>query len=176
MAGQTSFRATAADFVTASRANYLRQLRSRRFFGRLTLISAVAALVMAGLLLLLGEGWQDALVDGAYMAMMSVGAILLFLGLSLILLPRRVRRLFHQSKSQQGEWRVEWSDHACIWQKPGSEQRQMWTDYHRWFVAPGCYLLYMNDQFYQFVPRHSLTTGQDADLHATLMASGLPRY
>ncbi|QGP79516.1 YcxB family protein [Sphingobium sp. CAP-1] len=176
MAGQISFCATATDFVTASRANYLRQLRSRRFLGRLALTSAVAALVMTGLLVLLGDGWADSLVDGAFMALMAVAAILLFVGLTLLLLPRRVRRLFHQSKSQHGEIQVEWSDDACIWKKAGGTQRHIWSDYHRWLAAPGCYIFYLNEQLYQFVPRHLLTVEQDANLRDTLMASGLPRY
>ncbi|MFX4087824.1 YcxB family protein [Sphingobium yanoikuyae] len=176
MAGQISLHATATDFVTASRANYLRQLRSRRFLGRLTFISVVAVLLMTGLFLFLGEGWRDSLFDGLYMALIVVAGILLFLGLTFLLLPRRVRRLFHQSKSQHGEIRADWSDDGCVWHRTGGEQHYAWTDYHRWFVARGCYLFYLNDQLYQFVPRHLLNAEQDADLHDTLMKSGLRRY
>lgn len=176
MAGEISFSATAADFVTASRANYFRQLLSPRFLGRLILILIIALLLMTGLFRLMGEGWRDSLVDGFYSALIAVAGIFLFIGLTFLLLPRRVRRLFRQSKSQHGEVRVQWSDNGCIWHRAGGAQSYAWNDYHRWFFGRGCYLFHLNDQLYQFVPRHLLTATQDTDLRETLARSSLPRY
>ncbi|SEJ05515.1 YcxB-like protein [Sphingobium sp. AP50] len=176
MAEQISFEPTAADFVTAARANYLRQLRSRRFFIRLVIAYAMAFLTMAALLFFLGEAMGDALAQGLYMGAIALSGVLLFLGLTLILLPRRVARLFRQSRSQQVEMLVRWSDEACFWQSANGQQRNEWSSYHRWSAASGCYLLYLNDKLYQFVPRRSLTVDQDRDLRDTLERSAVPSW
>ncbi|ETI63317.1 hypothetical protein C100_13420 [Sphingobium sp. C100] len=173
MVGQTSFQPTAADFVTASRANFLRQLRSRRFVVRLMAASGIAWLLMTALMLFLGEELGDALVGGLYSSLMALAGILLFLGVTLLLIPRRVARLFRQSKAQQVEMTVQWSDDACFWQSSNGQQRHEWSSYHRWSVSPKCYCLYLNEKLYQFVPRRALTANQDQDLYDTLNRSDL---
>lgn len=175
MAGEITFQPTEADYLTAAKAFYLRQVRSHRFFGRLAMLVAFVFTLVVGALLLLGTPVLEALMSGIVGALSGLVALVPCLGLNYLLLPRRARRLFKQSKSQHQPMTFGWSANDSFWHSAHAEQRLPWLHYHRWRETGSVYLLYLNDTLYQFVPRHILTAGQDTDLRETLIASGLPR-
>ncbi|MDI1296112.1 MAG: YcxB family protein [bacterium] len=175
MADQIVFQPMEADYLLAAKAFYRRQIRSRRFLGRLAMLAGFALLLVVCCLLLLGTGILEALTSGAVGALAGMAALIPCLGLNYLLLPRRVRRLFRQSKSQHQPMTFKWSFDEASWHSEYAQQQMPWLSYHGWLETGSVYLLYLNDNLYQFVPRHILSANQDEDLRNVLVASGLPR-
>lgn len=175
MAGEVSFQTTETDYLLAAKAFNLRQVRSRRYLGRIIMSTGFALILVALGLMLLGTPVLEALMLGIVGTLAGMAALVPVLALNHLLLPRRVKRLFAQSKSQHGSMTFGWSADEAFWQSIQAEQRVPWSHYHCWLENKSVYLFYLNDTLYQFLPRHVLTPAQDLDLHSTLIASGLTR-
>lgn len=173
---QITFRPMLDDYVAAARGNYIRRLVSLKTW----LGICVGCTVVIGALVILtlqaGESLDSLLPSTAIGAVGGVVCALLLVALNFLLLPGRVEKLFEQSKSQHQEMSFGWSPEGIFWETVNGSQRLPWSHYHRWRETGSVYLLYLNDTLYQFVPRHILTTEQDADLRATFIASGLSRH
>jgi hypothetical protein len=174
MAGEISFQPAEMDYLLAARAFYRQQVRSRRFLGRLAMLAGFVSVLVVGGVLLLGAGVHEALMSGIAGALSGLVALIPCLGLNYLLMPRRVGRLFRQSRTQHHVTTFGWSDEGAWWKSPESQQKSPWSRYHRWHETRSVYLLYLNDQLYQFVPRHVLTAEQALDLTDTIKASELP--
>lgn len=175
MAGEITFEPTEADYLLAAKVHYRRQVRSRRYLRRLVILVGFALSLVVCALLVLGTPILEAVMSGIVGALAGLAALIPCLGLNYLLLPRQVRRLFRQSKSQHHLMTFGWTSEDAYWHSGPSNQRTPWLHYHRWLEARSAYLLYLNDTLYQFVPRHVLTAAQDSDFRETLIASGLPR-
>lgn len=175
MPGTISFLPSEADYVSASRATCRRQLRSfgpwRRLLAFTLVIATLVAVVLAVSLGDIVEAIVTALVGGIGGFLAGAACV----GVNYLLLPRRAGRLFHQQRPLHAEQVVTWDDARLHWQGPGFTMDTAWGDYYRWSEARDEFLLFVNEQMPQFIPRRALSVDEAADLHATLVAHGPPR-
>jgi hypothetical protein len=175
VAGTAQFKIDADAYVAASRAAYRAQLRGGALWGRLLLFvlgfSAVA-IVTVGLLY---GNWIWAVRVGLQSGAVGFAAGVVGYGIIYLLLPARVRPLYLQQRALHGEQRIEWDDDGLAWRGPTFTMDTPWQDYHRWHESAGEFLLYVNAQMPQFLPKAQLLPEQAADLRATLVAYGPPR-
>src|SRR5688572_12055411 len=108
MAGEVRFTPTLADFVSARRDIYLQFLHSRRGrAGYLIVVLIFTAMGIVDALLVNPEWLLENIVAFAFIGLFTSGALI---AITWLLLPRRSRRLFEQSKTLQQEFRYAWSD------------------------------------------------------------------
>ncbi|AQR74620.1 YcxB family protein [Sphingomonas sp. LM7] len=159
--------------IAASRANFRRQMRSRRTLTRI----AIAVIVFAGIGLGIGFLLGDA--DPASFALILGGeAIVIFPVLFLALyavIPRRVRRLVRQNPVLGRPIEACWSSAGLSARGANGTSELAWSDFYGWHRAEIGFLLYLNDQLYHVIPGAVLSRQQQDRLCAILETSGLRR-
>jgi hypothetical protein len=108
-------------------------------------------------------------VIGAWLFWMALVA------LNFLLLPRRARRLFRQRTSFQDAIGYGWSEEGLAVRSSHGSSLIPWTHLHRWVAAQHCFLFFVDEQLFFFIPRSALDEAQAQDLEATAAASGAPR-
>lgn len=168
MAGQTSYRPEATDYVSASRAAWWRSVKQRRFWRRNAITFAVIAILAAAAAW--GFQFDDKLMFvGCVVAGGVVGAVAC-VAIGFVLLPRRARRLFRQQKTLQGEFVLDWSPQGARFVSSKGTSDLLWSDYIDWAENDGVFILTINDGLYHFVPKRVLDAAQIDDLRDTLSA------
>ncbi|OQW76310.1 MAG: hypothetical protein BVN32_09175 [Proteobacteria bacterium ST_bin14] len=175
MTGSVTFTASKADYIAAMRVHYLRQLRSRKFVVRMVTLGLGLWVAVT----LVGFSLDGELISSAVIGLLSVmsgfAGLGIVIGGNALLLPRRAGRLYDQQKSIHRPSQFSWDETGTRWISETGDVRSPWTDYHRWTATKDVILLYLNDQFMHFVPRHVLGTACD-DLIETVREAGvLPR-
>ena len=173
MAGEIRFTPSLADFVSARRDIYRQFLHSRR--GR--------AGYMIVVLIFMAMGIAQALVqnpDWLFWNLVGFGFAGLVTSASLIaitwlLLPRRSRRLFEQSKTMHQEFRYGWSHDGLRFGSDTGGGDVPWPMLYGWYRGRASMLFYFNQSLCHFVPLRTLDEARLADLVATVSRSGLRR-
>jgi len=117
----------------------------------------------------------NALIVGALSGTAGFLAAPLSMGINYMLLHRRAARLFGQQRALHGEQVVEWDNVRLLWTGPGFTMDTPWQDYHRWHESRAEFLLFVNEQMPQFIPRRALDGARTNDFRATLVAYGPAR-
>jgi len=171
-AGHATYMLDAEAQIAASRANYRRQIFSRRVAMRM----AIAVVLFAGIGAVLGVVLDE---DPVWLALLCAGEVLVFFPVLFVALyfqvPRRVRRLVNQSAIWREPVSVTWSTAGVSSHSANGTTELGWADYHGWHESRSGFLLYFNDQQYQVVPASALAPGEADALRATITASGLKR-
>ena len=176
MSGMIGFTPDPDDYVAACRANFLAAWRRPSALKRYAIGIGVTA-VLGG-----AFGWfaereiVPALIvatgAGLYMALL----LLVILGLTFLLLPRRARKLFAQQRSIHRRFEYRWSEDGLESSSDLGSVTRAWSDFHGWRRAPSTFLLYHNAQMFEFLPIRVMTGEQAEDLHATLARFGPPAF
>ena len=175
MTGSVTFTPSKADYIAATRVHLMKQLTSRRFIVRMTILG----LGLWGAVTLLGFVLDGELLGAAAIGLLSVmsgfAALGIIIGGNILLLPRRSGRLYDQQKSLHRMTEFSWDETGTRWVSDTGDTRHPWNEYHRWTVTKDVVLLYLNDHFMHFIPRRVLGSASD-DLFATARYAGvLPR-
>lgn len=162
-----------AAHISASRANFRRQIFSRRMLVRLAVFFVVV--VAAGAAIDLGTGSAD-----SYWLALVLGIEFLVIVPALFLalyaaIPRRARRLLRQSSLWNSPVEACWSAAGLVTRVTNGATELAWRDYYGWHPAAVGFLLHFNDQQYQIIPAEALSEQQQEGLRAILEASGLKR-
>lgn len=175
MTGSVTFTPSKADYVAAMRVHFVKQLTSRRFMVRMGLLGLGVWLAMTLFGLMLDDELLGASTIGFLSTISGVAGLAAVILANFLLLPRRSGRLYDQQKSLHREIEFRWNDDGTEWISENGNTRCPWPEYHRWTASRDVILLYMNDNFMHFIPRHVLGAAAD-DLVATVSNAGvLPR-
>ena len=175
MAGAVTFRPTAQDYLSVARGNFLRSLTRGRFRVRLAIglcgsivIGAAAGLLETGTVHI---GWI------VFAAGVLAGWLILVLGGTYLMIPRRSQRLFRQHRSLDHDFTISWDERGMTQSWEQGSMRTPWTDYHGWFERADLFAFGLTEQLYHFVPKRGLAPEQAADLRAaaTAIAGQVPR-
>lgn len=168
MAGEVAFTPTVEDYQEACRAHFMDAVRRPRFRWRWAIILVVFFIIGSGLGALLGPVDQAWIMGLAYLVL-GIILIPIMLGVTLLLLPRKAARLFRQNRLQALEHRFTWNNEGAAYQTDKAYTRIEWGDYHRTCEGRRTFLLFVNDQLYQFVPKRVLTAAQIEEFRALLV-------
>ena len=163
------FTPTEADYVAASRANYIIRWRSwPRMCG--LLIAAALGMLGGGVLGYVDAGRIDGFVIrlALFYGGCVIAGIILGGGASLLLLPLKTRRMFAQQPAYREPMTFEWSDEAVAFESVLSRTRIGWVQLFRSRETRRDFLLYLSDTVFLFVPKRALTDEQAADLRIRL--------
>lgn len=175
MTGSVTFTPSKADYIAATRVHLMRQLTSRRFIVRMTIFGLGLWIAVTLLGFVLDGELLGAAVIGLLSVMSGFAALGILIGGNILLLPRRSGRLYDQQKSLHRQTEFSWDETGTRWMSEAGDSRYPWDDYHRWTVTKNMVLLYLNDHFMHFIPRHVLGAASE-DLVATARDAGvLPR-
>ncbi len=172
---EVTFTPVAQDYVAVQRAMYLRQLRSRRFAGRMALLVAVVVAALFVFLLATGDGPGTAALIAVGGAAGGVGGLAACIGINWLLLPRRSRRLFAQQRTLHHEHRTVFDEWGMRQHSVRADIATPWDEFPHWHLGRDMLLLFSNDLLAYFVPRRVLTGEQLAQLVAILTDAGVPR-
>lgn len=173
---EVTFTPTAEDFVAMQRAVFASQLRSRRFLGRMAMLSVFAFLVGVVFLLVV-----DGTVSLASAAALGIGIAGGFVGLGIIiggtwlLLPRRARRLFAQQRSFHHEQRFVLTPDGLKLDSVRADSFYPWDELTGWLLSSRVLLIFSNDMTAYCLPRRAMTDVVTAQVVAILTAAGLQR-
>jgi hypothetical protein len=176
MSGRISFTPGAEDSSAACRTNFLAAWRRPAALKRFAIVIGVFAVLGASF------GWfneQDmiaALIVAWGAALYAVVLLLLIMGITFLLLPRRTRKLFAQQRSIQRRFDYGWSDEGLEASSDLGSVRRGWREFHGWRRGPSAFLIYHNDQLFEFLPLRAMTGEEAEDLHATLTRVGPPLF
>ena len=173
MAGKVTFRPTREDYINSVRQNYVRLLRSLAFYRRILIYAFVAATIVAIVPIAFGEPIVRALIVATSASVVGALAGIVCALINLQLIPRRAGRLFEQQRSLHRDMQFMWDDAGTFWKTERAETTRPWSDYHRWQEGRDCYLIYLNDSLFEFVPRRVLSPTDDEDLRSALAASNV---
>ena len=176
MSGRISFTPEAEDTTAACRTNLLAAWRRPAALKRFAIIIGVFA-VLGALF-----GWFNerdmiaALIVAAGAALYAAVLLLMILGTTFLLLPRRTRKLFAQQRSIQRQFDYGWSDEGLEASSDAGNTKRGWQEFHGWRRGPSAFLIYHNDQLFEFLPLRAMTGEEAEDLHATLTRCGPPIF
>jgi len=176
VAGEVTYVPQEADFLAAQRD----WARTRSRSGNAGLIVFFVILVLVLLWIAASNvpsllAYEEHVFDyapyfvGAWATWMALWA------LNLVLMPRLARRAFHQRASLQRPVGFSWSEEGLgFWT---SEARGLipWADLHGWAAGDQCFLFFLDERMFHYIPRSTLGDGQAKDLEATVAGSGAPR-
>jgi hypothetical protein len=174
MGGELTFAWTEEEYVAAAKDFYLASLRTPRVRRRFVAITAIAAVIGASTAFLdHAPGRMPLLLLG----FAAGGALYLSLiyGLCYLTVPRRTRQLFRQQKTAGRSVRVAWTKDGVSIEASNGSSRVKWTELYQWAEGKNAFLLYHNDQLYNFVPRRLLPDQLAADLRGSLERNGVRR-
>jgi hypothetical protein len=175
MAGKAGFELGEEDFIAAHRIAFRAMLRWP--FWRTVLIGAL----IAGALMLLVTATVDGVpigeAVGPSIAMVLVIATALpaCAGANYLLMPKRARRQFAQTRIAHYPQTIEWDDAVLRHGSTLGTITAPWRDYWRWADSGKVLLLYTSDYAFHVIPYRALDEAALADLRATLVAHGPPR-
>lgn len=175
MAGAARFQPSLEDYVSASRSNFLCQLRSGATWRRIAITYLVIALLAAMAAGLIFGDWPIALLAVPLGSAAGLLALPVCWGLAYLMMPRRCARLFAQQRTLHQLQEIGWDDSALRWQSPTTSLMMPWRDYHRWHETSKEFLLFLNEGLPQFIPHHAFEPEDAADLRKTLVEHGPPR-
>jgi hypothetical protein len=173
---EVMFTPVAEDYVALQRAVFARQLRSRRFVGRMAGLFGCA--VLAGVVFLFV---MDGTITAASLAVVGGGIVGGFAALGIIigggwlLMPRRARRLFAQQRSLHHEMRLTLTPAGLKLDTVRANSFYPWDELPGWQLSHGMLLIYSNDQAAYYAPRRALSDTQRAQAVAILTQAGVPR-
>lgn len=153
MVGSVTFTPTQAGYVAASRANYLVSLWSPRGIGRLTAIVFFALLLLCAF-----DYFESGQLDSFLLWMIPVYAVLvpLGIGINLLWLPRKVRRMFAQQPAYAEPMTLNWSDEGFSTKSPITTHRLRWSQLVRTRENASSFLFYITDTGCVFAPKRVL--------------------
>lgn len=175
MAAATEFKVSERDYVAACKAACRKQLSRIKTWRRLVMLAVLAGGVVAVLGYYATGDWIGAVTVAALGATVGFAAGAGCVGVTYLLLPRRAGRLYRQQRQLHHAQTVEWDQTQLRWSSPGLEMRTAWKEYYGWAETRDMFLLYVNEQMPNFIPKARLTTDLADDLRATLVAHGPPR-
>lgn len=169
MSGEVGFAPEERDYIDAARANFSVAIRRPRFLRGWAIFTLIAALFGLGL------GWVLGLSNDSWSMAAGYGALAFVLlpllsGISLLLLPRRVRRLFQQQHRLNRHNVFTWNDREVSLRSDIGAQTLDWNGYYAWSENTAMFLFYLNEQLYQFLPKRVLTDDQITDLRRCIQA------
>jgi len=169
------FTPQASDYGELQRIVFRQQLRSRRFVRRLSVLLLGAAIIVAIMMIAVGESAASAI--GLAIVSAAFGTVGLFIVLAgtYLLVPRRAARIFRQQRTLHHPMRTSWSSEGLVLTTPHGETRYPWRELHGWAEGSGMVLIQASDLLCYFVPKRCLDSASLDDLRATLADSGLPR-
>ncbi|MDJ0278142.1 YcxB family protein [Sphingomonas sp. 2R-10] len=173
---EVTFTPSAEDLAAIQRAVVGRQLRSRRFLGRMVAILAFAC--GAGLAYIFVV---DGEVTAASVAALGIGllygvvALALIIGGTWLLIPRRARRLFAQQRTAHHETRLTLTPEGLRFASIRADSFYPWDELPGWQLARGGLMILQNDMSAYFLPRRALSEEKLAEAVAILTAAGVPR-
>lgn len=159
-----------ADYLAASRANYLAEVRSWRGGGRI-----VGVVLGVGLAVGVLFWWIEGEI-GPSMLYVLVGYAALAIAcvaLNWFLLARRVRRMFTDQPGFLEPMSVAWTNEGITIDSPMTTHRLAWGRLTRWRDEKAAVLLYLTGSVCVFVPKRALSTSQLTDL-LTQLRTGVP--
>lgn len=170
MAGEIVFRPTLADYVAVARTMFWRGLARRRFLIRIVIVLLIGA-AAGPVFVWITDGTVDVRATGFAVAAM-IGWLVLVLGLSFLLVPRRAGRLFRQQRTLDQDFRVTWDEAGYTQQWEHGAVLTRWADYHDWFENDRILAFGINEQLFHFAPKRVMTAEQIADLRTMAMRIG----
>ncbi len=175
---EVTFTPNAEDQVAMQRAVFARQLRSRRFLGRMAALAVFAFAFAAGVAFLFVA---DGMVTAASAAVIGVGVaggfvvLGIIIGINWLLLPRRARRLFAQQRSLHHEQRITLTPQGLKLDSVRADSFYPWDELSGWLVSRDMLLIFSNDINAYHLPCRAMSDGQLAGAIAILTRAGLPR-
>ncbi|PTS90817.1 hypothetical protein DBR17_00675 [Sphingomonas sp. HMWF008] len=173
MTGMIRFTPNEEDYVAAQRLHFVGQVQAPKFRNRMGILTIGTAAVMTIAIALIDGNWLLALVTGIVGALAGAMALGVCVGGNFLLLPRRSRRLFRQQRSIHRETAFAWDADGSRWTSDRGDTRTDWCDHHRWREGQSTILLYLNDNFMQFLPKRAFADSQIEDLRTTLTVAGV---
>lgn len=176
MSGRISFTPDADDYVAACRANFLVAWRRPLVLRRFAIVVSVFTVLGAAF------GWYTereivpTLIVAAGAGLYAALLLSLIMGITLLLLPRRTRKLFAQQRSIHRRFDYGWSDEGLEASSDLGNIRRGWDEFHGWRRVPSAFLIYHNTQMFEFLPLRAMTGEQAEDLRATMIRSGPPLF
>ncbi|MCC2977622.1 YcxB family protein [Sphingomonas sp. PL-96] len=175
MAGIAAFTLSADDYVSMQRTVFVRQLRSRRFAIRLSLLQAAVLTASLLFFVMAGEPLQEAAWLGVLTLLAGTIGLSIVIGGHFLLLPRRARRLFTQQRMLHHPVEVTWDSAGICWRTPHGVTTYPWNQYIAWQRTPRLFLLYASDLVLYAVPTQALDMQAEEDLAQAAAAGGLPQ-
>ena len=119
-----------------------------------------------------GESFRNLIL---ILVLIWVGFLGAVTALSLLVLPRRVKRIYAQQKSLQLNYEVAWDDAAMDVTTSQGTLHYPWTDFVRWNENATTLLVYQSDMMFNFIPKHTLNGDNLDDFRAKLSAAKVPK-
>jgi len=157
-----SFQPTEADLIAAYRLHFFDSLGRRRAWTRIVIGAGLFALLSA---LFLQRDFS-VILAGIIGAIYWFGLLAIILGLNLLLLPKRFRRIFAQQKSLHGEAHVEWTSEGISFRNVRGHTDLRWSDFVRLVEGRHTILLMQSDALFNFIPKLALSPEESADIMA----------
>ena len=176
MAGEVTYVPKEEDFLAAQRD----WARSRSRSGKTGFVVFLVILTF-GLLWIAGSNvprllaYEERAFDYAPYFVGAWASWMLFCALSYVLSPRLIRRTFRQRASLQRPVGYSWSEEGLGFWSSDTKGLIPWADLHGWAKGDRCFLFFLDERMFHYVPRSELDEGQARDLEATAAASGAPR-
>ena len=158
---ESRYRLTDTDYLRSARHNCWRTYRW----------------IVAGIVILLPIGAFQALLEGEHTNIALIWSLLMAAYVALlfqILLPRRARRVFQESRSLQSEMHMRLFDDRAEFENDSGIYRLAWTDVHKWDEFSDLFVLYPSSVMVILIPADRIDKAALTYGKARLAGAGLP--
>lgn len=161
MNGQVTFAPSQADYVAATRGDYLALIRSPRWLIKITMRLVLLVAIATAFVAFMGDeiGWFPVI-----MLPVLVLVVATCISFNLLWFPRKMRRLFAQQPLYGSDMESAWSDRDFTNRGSLGTTVVQWEQFVRWRETSRSFLFYLSDSSYLFVPKRVLDDDQVLDL------------
>lgn len=174
MAGNVTFEATEADYVTANLL-WTSRASQTRMLGWLVVAGAALAVIGIALDIWLGRTVLAAIKDIVW--------VLLFLAILIgirfatpMMIRRQVKKMMAQNHALKEPVKCWWDEQAINFSGSSGTGNLAWGRLHRWLDNDATFVFLQSDRLMFVLPKRTLTKSQADDLYATLVAAGVRRF
>lgn len=118
------------------------------------------------------RGVMDALGS---LAIVSTAAWWLFILVSALRLPARLRRNIRSRGARPGSYELSWNDEQFSFESPDSRSRKDWDELVKWRQNKRVFLVYFTPRLFWIVPKRLFSGERDRDAFKALLKDKLGR-